>query len=252
MTLIYEPKGRAREYAALALNIYSGCNHGCLYCYVPNATVKSRMEFSSVGPRPQGYFAQLEREADKLPRDHEPILLCFSCDPYPAVYRELSEISRQTITILKKYGHSFQVLTKGGERALRDIDLYQPGDLFATTLTLLDEEHSRTWEEGAASPEERIETLRKFHDAGIPTWISLEPVLNPDSALEIIRRTHEFTDLYKVGKLNKQTKADPRANGLVDKIDWAKFGRDAVTLLESLGKAYYLKNDLRAEMEKGS
>ena len=27
-SVIYEPKGRAREYAALAANLYSGCQHG--------------------------------------------------------------------------------------------------------------------------------------------------------------------------------------------------------------------------------
>ena len=31
--LIYEPAGRAREYAALACNVYRGCEHGCIYCY---------------------------------------------------------------------------------------------------------------------------------------------------------------------------------------------------------------------------
>ena len=35
MGYIYEPKGRAREYGELALNLYSGCRHGCKYCYVP-------------------------------------------------------------------------------------------------------------------------------------------------------------------------------------------------------------------------
>ncbi|MDQ1279366.1 MAG: hypothetical protein QG670_628, partial [Thermoproteota archaeon] len=33
MKYIYEPKGRAREYGALALNVYSNCDFGCLYCY---------------------------------------------------------------------------------------------------------------------------------------------------------------------------------------------------------------------------
>mgnify|MGYP001557876463 FL=1 len=32
MSLIYEPAGRAREYAALACNVYRGCDHACVYC----------------------------------------------------------------------------------------------------------------------------------------------------------------------------------------------------------------------------
>ena len=72
--------------------------------------------------------------------------------------------------------------------------------------------------------------------AGIPTWVSLEPVLDPAVALEIIRQTHPFVDLFKVGKLNYHP--------LAKSIDWPQFARDAVTLLKSLGKAYYVKNDL--------
>lgn len=35
MTAIYEPQGAAREYSPLALNYVRGCDHGCVYCYVP-------------------------------------------------------------------------------------------------------------------------------------------------------------------------------------------------------------------------
>ena len=35
MNVIYEPKGRAREYSPLACNLYMGCTHGCKYCYAP-------------------------------------------------------------------------------------------------------------------------------------------------------------------------------------------------------------------------
>ena len=35
MKIIYEPKGKALEYAPLACNLYKGCPHGCRYCYGP-------------------------------------------------------------------------------------------------------------------------------------------------------------------------------------------------------------------------
>ena len=146
---------------------------------------------------------------------------------------------------------------------MRDLDLFCPGDAFATTLTLLSPEHSAHWEPEAALPADRIEAIKQFHIAGIPTWVSLEPVINPASALEIIRQTHEFVDLYKVGKLNQQGQALPEANALAKKIDWRAFGLSAIQLLESLGyrrqtepdavksansvdRQYYIKNDLKA------
>jgi DNA repair photolyase len=35
MNVVYEPRGRAREYSGLACNLYRGCTHGCRYCYAP-------------------------------------------------------------------------------------------------------------------------------------------------------------------------------------------------------------------------
>lgn len=237
MSLIYEPSGRAREYAALACNIYRGCDHGCTYCYAPGVLRMSRENFQSSESR-LDFCRNLQREAEKL-KPSEPILLCFTCDPYQFLDSQLG-VTRRAIEILHNAGHAVQILTKGGGRALRDLDLMGPRDRFATTLTLLDDEASLRWEPGAALPRDRIATIRAFHAAGIPTWVSLEPVLQLETSLEIIRQTHPFVDLYKVGKLNHVQDSS---------TDWGKFGKAAVALLESLGKEYYIKRDLREAME---
>ena len=72
----------------------------------------------------------------------------------------------------------------------------------------------------------------------MPTWVSLEPVLEPAASLEIIRETAPYVNLFKVGKLNYH----PMARS----IDWRAFGLAAIALLESLGKPYYIKKDLAA------
>lgn len=240
MSLIYEPKGRAREYAALACNVYRGCDHGCLYCYAPAALRMGREQFAAAEPR-KDFLRQLEREAGKL-EPSEPVLLCFSTDPYCHLDAELA-LTRETIKILHAAGHAVTVLTKGGTRALRDLDLFGPRDAFATTLTTRWIRHSSEWEPGAASPIDRVEAIRQFHQAGIPTWVSLEPVLFPDEALCLIEWTHHFVDLFKLGRWNY----DARAN----EIDWAKFAADAAALCESLGKRYLLKRDLACFLPGG-
>jgi DNA repair photolyase len=239
MSLIYEPKGRAREYAALACNVYSGCDHQCSYCYAPAATFKQREAFCNPKLRSGDFLAKLEREAAaSLPS--EPILLCFTTDPYQS-FDVKEQVTRRAIQILHRHGHNVHILTKGGSRALRDLDLLTPDDAFATTLTCLSEPISAQWEPGAATPSDRIATIRKFHAAGIPTWVSLEPVISPTDALKTIRRTHEFVDFFKVGKLNYHTHAKT--------IDWAAFAHDAVRLLDSLGCRYLVKNDLKAYLQ---
>lgn len=236
-TLIYEPKGRAREYAALACNVYRGCDHGCVYCYAPSATRRSPEDFAKSTLRAGAFRARLETEARKY-RDASiqgQVLLSFTCDPYQHLDIQ-EQVTRSAIKILHRHGLQVQVLTKGGKRALRDLDLLTEKDAFATMLTLLNEELSRKWEPCAATPADRIETIKRFHEAGIPTWVSLEPVLDPAVALEIIRQTYPFVDLFKVGKLNYHE--------LAKTIDWHRFAHDAIELLKSLGKGYYIKKDL--------
>jgi DNA repair photolyase len=234
MSLIYEPKGRAREYAAWACNVYRGCDHGCTYCYAPAALRMSREQFATVQQR-RDFLRNLEREAATVKTNGEPILLCFSTDPYCHLDVEL-KLTRATIKILHAAGHRVTVLTKGGTRAFRDLDLFAPRDAFATTLTWNDAARSLEWEPEASTPQDRVRAIFEFHAAGIPTWVSLEPVLDPEVALQAIRETHPFVDLYKIGRWNY----DARAN----EIDWRKFAQDAVALCESLGKRYLLKRDL--------
>ena len=232
--LIYEPRGRAREYAALACNIYRGCDHRCIYCYAPSATFRDRDAFGRSESRGTDFLERLAREAQTL-KPSEPILLCFTCDPYQALDAQLG-VTREAIKVLHSAGHQVHILTKGGSRALRDTDLLTARDAFATTLTTLEDAESHHWEPGAALPGDRIATIKEFHRLGIPTWVSLEPVLHPAIALEIIRQTHTFVNLFKVGRLNYHP--------LARQIDWSQFALDAVALLKSLRCRYYLKRDL--------
>jgi len=234
MTVIYEPRGRAREYAALATNVYTRCDHGCLYCYVPSATMQSRDTFIEPKERPN-YLCNLENEAKALASSGEEvdqILLCFTSDAYQ-YYEMYHKVTRKALEILKEYDLNFCVLTKGGARALRDISYYGAGDSFSSTLTFIDEDKSLYWEPGAALPADRINTLKTFHRAGIETWVSLEPVIEPSESLNIILETAEFVDLYKVGRMNHHE--------IGKTIDWSEFGTKAIEMLESLGKHYYIK-----------
>jgi hypothetical protein len=62
-------------------------------------------------------------------------------------------------------------------------------------------------------------------------------VLYPEVALEIVRKTHKFVDIFKVGTLNYHPHAKT--------IDWHKFAITVINLLDELDCDYYLKEDLR-------
>jgi DNA repair photolyase len=242
MAIIYEPKGRAREYASLAVNHYTGCTHGCRYCYVPTIppykyAEEARAAFHACGNPRARVVEQLKAEVKKNPGNGQRVLLSFTTDPYQQANEEYG-ITRQVIDTLHGGGYNVQVLTKGGLRSLVDRDLFTHRDAYAATMTFLDDKSSREWEPNAALPSERIYALHMFHASKVPTWVSLEPVLDPAAALEIIRETHSFVDLFKIGKLNHHP---PESQ-----INWREFGIQAVELCENLNVHYYIKDDLRA------
>lgn len=242
MSVIYEPAGRAREYAALAANLYAGCAHGCKYCYAPAALRRDREQFHANPAPRRNVLAELKKDCLKLRGQNvTSVLFSFTTDPYQPLDEEC-QLSRLGIQALHDSGLAVEILTKGGTRAARDFDLLTTRDAFATTLTFIDENQSREWEPGAALPDDRINAMKMAHSKGIPVWASLEPVVDPEQSLELIRLTHEIVDMFKVGKLNHHP--------LAQEIDWYNFGWRAKNLLESLGCKYYLKHDLRACMNK--
>jgi len=237
MTILYEPKGRAREYSPLAANLYKGCSHACVYCYAPKATFTAREAFLRPAPR-ANVINLLGKDAESR-KTKSPVLLCFTCDPYQPL-NNIFGLARNAIETLNEAGFPVHVLTKGGMRAQRDFDLLKKNaeNAFASTLTCLDEAESARWEPGAAAPQDRIAAIKTAHEAGIKTWVSFEPVLNPEWVYQLLERTRPYVDLYKVGKLNYH----PRSK----EIDWPAFRKRIVDALKSAGKAYYIKQDLLA------
>jgi DNA repair photolyase len=240
---IYAPRGQAGEYAPLSTNPYRGCGHKCAYCYVPKVLHMDRKEFDAgavIRPAFKDSFLKDAKKYKAAGLDGQ-VMLSFTTDPYPPQHHDLT---RWVLEQLQDHGLAICTLTKGGARALRDIDLFRPDrDAFASTLTSLDDHFSQKWERGAALPSDRIATLRTFHERGIFTWVSLEPTIDVEASLDIVDATHEFVDLYKVGRVNYI--------GITKTTDWESYTHRMIDKLHRLGKAHYIKKDLQGFLPPG-
>lgn len=243
MKAIYEPKGKAKEYCDLAVNLYKGCGHGCSYCFAPDIWRKlglSKDDFFNHPVVRPGILDAINKEAPKY-KGRE-VQLCFTCDPYQPIDEKL-QITRQAIKILKANDITVRILTKGGQRSMRDFDLLEPErDWYGATLTFIDEESSFDFEFMASPAVERIEALKKAHTLGLRTWVSMEPVIDPEETYKLIDTCLNFVDVFKIGKWNHDARAK--------EIDWGKFGNMVVSLLKAHGKEYYIKEDLKKYMIK--
>ncbi len=238
-SIIYETRGRAREYCELAANLYRGCGHCCTYCYAPLAIKMDRSEFCQPKVRHK-VLEQFEKDAIELKKKHEqrPILMSFTTDPDQPL-NDTKNITRKAIEILHDNGLKVSILTKGGKRLERDFDLLIKNpelSEYGTTLVFIDDKWQKKIESFAASTSERIESLKKAHGAGIYTYVLLEPVWFTEQSLKLIDLTKDFVDIYKIGKLNYLKQQY--------NIDWQKFLTNVKEKLDSYGKEYYIKNDL--------
>jgi len=73
--------------------------------------------------------------------------------------------------------------------------------------------------------------------------VSLEPVLDTAAALEIIRQTHRYVDLFKVGRANYV--------GPTKTTDWKQFTADVLEVLAQTGARHYIKKDLQPCLPQG-
>jgi DNA repair photolyase len=242
MAAIYEPQGAAREYSPLALNYIKGCDHGCVYCYVPNMMKRFNSNYvhSNVYIKEESLLMkEIELSAKKNRDSPKQVFLSFTTDPYSHFNNE-TKLTRRVLEILLKNNIPVSILSKGGSNMLSDIDLFKEfgrNIQVGASLTFTDEKDSLKWEKNGALPDERFETLRILHENGIKTWASMEPVIFPEQSLEIMRITSEYVDGFKIGKLNHFKKHE-------DKFNWTIFLNDSIKIMRENKKLFYIKNDL--------
>lgn len=242
MAAIYEPKGAAREYSPLALNYVRGCDHGCVYCYVPKMMKRFNKNYihSEVYMKEENKLKkEIERSARKYKKSDKQVFLSFTTDPYSHFNNE-TKFTRWVLNTLLYYNIPVSILTKGGRNVLQDLDvikLFGDNIQIGASLTFTSSEDSLKWEKNGALPKERFETLRILHENGVKTWASMEPVIYPDQSLDIMHITNKYVDAFKIGKLNHFKKHE-------DKFDWTSFLNSAISIMRKYNKKFYIKNDL--------
>lgn len=242
MSVIYIPKGAAGEYAELALNIYTGCPHGCTYCYAPRILHIPRSVFhADVCPR-KDILERVKAELLHGKFKDKAIHLCFTCDPYPAGMD--SGITREIIKAIKAGGANVQILTKNSQDAIRDFDLLNSNDRFGVTLTSTSENFRKIIEPNASTQEQRIYSLYYASILHIQTWVSFEPVIRQSETLDLLALVSEkkIADIAYIGKINY---GQPQ-----ESMNWSEFVTRAEAICRRTGQKYVIKQDLLEKVTK--
>lgn len=164
--------------AKYSLSAYTGCGHGCLYCYASSYIIN----FSS--PRPKkDFLKRLEKEIKKLP-PHSLITIANSSDPYTPQEEKL-KLTRKTLQMLQAYDFKILLVTKS-DMVLRDIDILKDlkNIVLTFTLTTLDKTLSAKLEPGAPAPGKRLKAMEKLSPY-IPLACRFDPLIYPLNSKEI-------------------------------------------------------------------
>jgi DNA repair photolyase len=168
--------------AKMSLNPYTGCSHGCLYCYATSYIPR----FSVCRPK-KNLLRLVCRDVSRI-APGTLITLSSSSDPYPPQERDL-RLTRGCLEILKAGEMSVQVMTKSNA-VCYDADLL--GDMKAVvgiTITDLNDSLAGTLEPGAPMPEKRLDAIRRLRDNGVPVSARIDPVIpgiNDSELCEIV------------------------------------------------------------------
>jgi len=174
------------------MNLYRGCQHGCIYCDARSQCYQMNHVFEDIEVKINA--PQLLEAALKSKRKPCMIGTGSMCDPYIPLEEKL-QLTRACLELIEKYGFGAAVLTKSS-RVLRDLELlsrinHRAKAVVQMTMTTCDENLCRILEPNVSTTFQRYEALKECGRAGIPTvvWLSpLVPYLNdtPENVLGIL------------------------------------------------------------------
>ncbi len=153
-----------------SLNPYTGCPHGCLYCYASSYIPR----FSQCRPKTR-LFKRLAAEARRLPPGSL-VAISNSSDPYPPLETEL-RLTRGCLHILRGLDLSAQIVTKSHLVAEDAGLLAGMRSCVAMTVTSLDDGISRRLEPEAPLPGLRLAAMKRLADEGVAVSARIDPII---------------------------------------------------------------------------
>lgn len=159
------------------MNIYRGCNHGCIYCDSRSSCYQIH-EFDKIKAKKDAPI-KIEMELSTK-RKKGLISLGGMNDPYNPFEKKLN-YTRSGLISMNKYGFGAYVITKS-TLVLRDIDLFKEIKQhsicnIAVTITTASDRLQARIERNVSSSSERFGALKQLSDNGIFCGILMMPIL---------------------------------------------------------------------------
>ena len=182
------------------INPYIGCASGCLYCYAC-----FMQQFTNHAEENWGEFIDIKRwdgvvRTNRAVKDRN-ILMGTVTDPYNPIEKEYKN-TRQILERLHEIGCNLTVCTRS-DLVLRDIDILKDMNAkVSISINTLDENFVKGCE-NTTPIQDRLKALKKLHDEGIYTILSVSPIFPYITDFEeIIETSKDYINEYWFENLN--------------------------------------------------
>ena len=210
----------------LTFNPYTGCDHGCTYCYASSYIPR----FSQCRPK-KNLIQRIRSEAAKL--TGEIISISNSSDPYPRLEAKM-RLMRSCLETLSGHKCKVQIITKSS-LVTRDIDLLTKiTSMVSMTITTDDEEIARLLEPYAPSVSERLKAVQKLVQKGLPTAVRIDPIIPfVNDRFEKLVETFAVLGVKHITSSTYKVKQD----------DWRRFSATVPELAARLKPLYFERGE---------
>lgn len=184
-----------------SMNMYQGCEHGCVYCYARNSHeywgYSAGLDFERRILVKKDAPTLLETFIKRKQWKASPIIMSGNTDCYQPAEKKF-KLTRQCLEVFLKYKHPVGIITKNA-LICRDLDILKAlaaDNLISVniSITSLSETTRRILEPRTASINKRLETVKILSTNGIPVNVMLAPIIPSINSHEILSLAKATSD----------------------------------------------------------
>ena len=206
------------------MNIYRGCQHGCVYCDSRSDCYRIENFDTDITVKINA-LDLLEKELKK--KDNQlTVGTGAMCDPYMPIEKKY-RLTQKALELIEKYNFPINIITKS-DLILRDIDILAAINkkrmaTVGITLTTVNDELAKKLEPHAPLPSKRVEALKFLSKNRINTGVLLMPVLpfiedDKQAIIDIIEAAKEANAKFIIAYFGMTIRAGQREY-FYDKLD---------------------------------
>lgn len=199
------------------INPYTGCQHGCIYCYA-----EFMIRFTGHKGEKWGQFLDIKNyDFEKIKPskyDGKSILLSSVTDPYLPLEKKYQN-TKKILENLVGTSADIQILTKS-KLVTRDIELFKKFEniKIGISINTSSDNFARIIEPAASKPSERLSAIEQISGENIETYVFVSPFFPEITDFKaIIEKAENYTKNFSFENLNFRPHNVPRIYQVIDK-----------------------------------